>query len=88
MRKEQRREAGCPARNTWAYFGIGALSPGFGREPAANLAQTAPPVRPAWAAQVDRVFAEWDRPDSPGCAVALYKDGKAVYKHDKAYRTR
>lgn len=51
-------------------------------------AQTAPPVRPAWAAQVDRVFAEWDRPDSPGCAVALYKDGKAVYKHDKAYRTR
>ena len=25
-RKEQRREAGCPARNTWSYLGIGALS--------------------------------------------------------------
>ena len=24
-RKEQRREAGCPARNTWSYLGIGAL---------------------------------------------------------------
>jgi len=25
-RKEQRSEAGCPARNTWLYLGIGALS--------------------------------------------------------------
>lgn len=43
-------------------------------------AQTAPPARPAWAPQVDKVFAEWDRPDSPGCVLALYKDGKAVYE--------
>ena len=46
------------------------------------------PVRPAgqateasaaWAGAVDKVFAEWDRTDSPGCAVALYKDGQSVY---------
>lgn len=30
--------------------------------------------------QVDKIFAEWDKPDSPGCAVAVIKDGKIVYK--------
>lgn len=32
------------------------------------------------AAQVDKVFAKWDRPDSPGCALGVYQDGKIVYK--------
>lgn len=33
------------------------------------------------AAQVDKVFAKWDRPDSPGCAVGVYQGGRTVYKH-------
>ncbi len=41
-------------------------------------AQTAPPA-PAWSAQVDRVFAQWDRPDSPGCALGVYQDGRIAY---------
>jgi CubicO group peptidase (beta-lactamase class C family) len=32
------------------------------------------------AAQVDKVFAQFDKPDSPGCALAVIKDGQTVYK--------
>jgi CubicO group peptidase (beta-lactamase class C family) len=38
-------------------------------------AQTPGDARPA----VDRIFAEYAKPDSPGCAVALYKDGRIEY---------
>ncbi|MEM8535169.1 MAG: serine hydrolase domain-containing protein [Chloroflexota bacterium] len=30
--------------------------------------------------KVDALFSEWDRPDSPGFAVAIIKDGEIVYK--------
>jgi CubicO group peptidase (beta-lactamase class C family) len=30
--------------------------------------------------QVDKVFEKWDKPDSPGCALGVYKDGKIIYK--------
>lgn len=31
------------------------------------------------AAQVDQVFAQWDKPDSPGCTCAVMRDGEVVY---------
>jgi len=31
--------------------------------------------------QVDKVFEKWDKPDSPGCALGVYKDGNIIYKH-------
>lgn len=31
-------------------------------------------------AEVDKIFAQWDKPDSPGCALAVIKDGNIVYK--------
>lgn len=31
-------------------------------------------------AKVDRVFAEWDKPDSPGAALSVIKDGEIIYK--------
>ena len=31
------------------------------------------------AAQVDELFAQWDKPDSPGCACAVMRDGEVVY---------
>ena len=34
---------------------------------------------PAWVERVDRLFAEWDRPDSPGCALGVIQDGKLVH---------
>jgi CubicO group peptidase (beta-lactamase class C family) len=30
--------------------------------------------------QVDRIFAEWDRKDSPGCTVGALRDGRFVYQ--------
>ena len=30
--------------------------------------------------RVDKIFAQWDRSDSPGCAVAVIKDGVVLYK--------
>ena len=30
--------------------------------------------------KVDKIFAQWDKPDSPGCALGVYKDGQIVYK--------
>ncbi len=30
--------------------------------------------------KVDKIFAQWNKPDSPGCALGVYKDGQIVYK--------
>jgi CubicO group peptidase (beta-lactamase class C family) len=30
-------------------------------------------------ARVDRIFAQWDRKDSPGCALSVIRDGKLAY---------
>jgi len=30
--------------------------------------------------KVDQLFAKWDKPDSPGCALVVVKDGEIVYK--------
>ena len=32
------------------------------------------------APQIDAIFTEWDKSDSPGCALAVVQDGKIVYK--------
>ena len=33
------------------------------------------------AARVDPLFATWNRPDSPGCAVGISRDGAVIYEH-------
>jgi len=30
--------------------------------------------------KVDKIFAQWDKTDTPGCALAVVKDGRIVYK--------
>lgn len=42
-------------------------------------AQEPPSQAPPWAAQVNAVFAQWDRPGSPGCALGVYQDGRIAY---------
>src|SRR5262245_34956696 len=32
------------------------------------------------AGKVNQLFAEWDMPGSPGCALAIVKDGQVIYK--------
>jgi CubicO group peptidase (beta-lactamase class C family) len=31
--------------------------------------------------KIDQVFAQWNHPDTPGCALAVIRDGRIVYKH-------
>ena len=47
---------------------------------ASTPGQQGAPARPAWVADVDKVFAALDSPESPGCAVGLYKDGTIAYE--------
>ena len=30
--------------------------------------------------QVDGLFKQWDKPDSPGCVIAILKQGNIIYK--------
>jgi len=30
--------------------------------------------------KIDKIFAQWDKPDSPGCEIAVIKDGAIIYK--------
>src|SRR6266853_2275486 len=36
-------------------------------------------------AKVDKLFALWDRKDSPGAAIVVVKDGAVVYQHGYGY---
>jgi CubicO group peptidase (beta-lactamase class C family) len=45
------------------------------------VAQTSPTGSPNQLNEkVDKLFAQWDKPDSPGCVLGVIKDGKLVYK--------
>jgi CubicO group peptidase (beta-lactamase class C family) len=48
---------------------------------AAGLLQARPAAQqaPPWAGPVDAVFAQWDRPGSPGCALGVFQDGRITY---------
>jgi CubicO group peptidase (beta-lactamase class C family) len=46
----------------------------------ASSAGRAQTLTPNMAKQVDKVFAKWDRADSPGCALGVYRGGQVVYK--------
>ena len=35
---------------------------------------------PGESAQVDQLFTEWDKPTSPGCALAIMRDGHIIYE--------
>ena len=36
-------------------------------------------------AKVDKLFAQWERQDSPGAAIVVVKDGAVVYEHGYGY---
>lgn len=47
----------------------------------AGLLGLACAVADSRSAQVDAVFGEYDKPDSPGCALGIIQDGNLIYKH-------
>jgi CubicO group peptidase (beta-lactamase class C family) len=55
-----------------------ALAPGPGalaQAPSSMTTDTEPT-----AAKVDHLFAQWDKPDTPGCALAVIKGGQIIHK--------
>ena len=44
-----------------------------------GIAQTT--VGPQQTQGIDRIFEKWNRPGSPGCAVAVMQNGQIIYKH-------
>lgn len=40
-----------------------------------------PPASPEPKAKIDALFREFDRSDSPGCALGVFRDGKVAYAH-------
>ena len=51
----------------------------FGQEQNAASVHSSP--ADSMTARVDKLFAQWDKPDSPGCALGIIKDGKLIYTH-------
>ncbi len=48
----------------------------------ASRAQSAPQkLPPEMTTQIDKIFEKWNRTDTPGCALGVYKDGAIVYEH-------
>ena len=39
------------------------------------------PIASTLEGKVDQLFALWDRPDSPGAAIAIMRDGEVIYQH-------
>src|SRR5512133_1600624 len=61
--------------------GVGTPNPASPAPAAAmpTTSSTATALPAALAGQIDALFAPWDRPDSPGCAVALGREGNVEY---------
>ena len=64
----------CPR---WLSLGLAAIL----LVPGAVRAQQARTANNALSARIDQVFAPWDRPGSPGCAVGAGRDGATLYTH-------
>src|ERR1044071_1238705 len=57
-----------------------ALAFVFGWATFAQVPSATPTPAETMTARVDQLFAQWDKPDTPGCALAVIKGGQIVYK--------
>jgi CubicO group peptidase (beta-lactamase class C family) len=64
----------------WNLFAIAILTTAFISIDCACAMAAAAAVADESAA-VNKLFKEWDKPSSPGCAVAVMKDGRITYQH-------
>jgi CubicO group peptidase (beta-lactamase class C family) len=51
----------------------------FGQEQKTAKANSSPGE--SVTARVDKLFAQWNKSDSPGCALGIVRDGQLIYKH-------
>jgi len=73
---ERKRSTATPFARVAALVGLACLLVLSAVGPA--RAQT-PPGGPPPIAQVDKIFAQWDKPNSPGCSLAVIRNGSIVY---------
>jgi len=59
---------------------IGELTLMTGVAAFAQSKPNAPATDKSVTARVDEVFSRFDKPDSPGCALSVMKDGQIIYK--------
>ena len=62
-------------RSAVTLLGLVLLAPG-----ALAQSKDAGPQADTIDGRVDKLFANWDKPESPGCALAVIKDGSIIYK--------
>jgi CubicO group peptidase (beta-lactamase class C family) len=48
----------------------------------AGAASVPPPISAQEAQKIDALFAQWSKPDTPGCALNVVKDGATIYQHN------
>jgi CubicO group peptidase (beta-lactamase class C family) len=62
-------------------FVLAVNTPAFTQVPSATPTASAP-TGAALTAKVDQLFAQWDKPDTPGCALGVIKDGQIAYRRN------
>jgi CubicO group peptidase (beta-lactamase class C family) len=48
----------------------------------AGAASTGAPISPQKAQKIEALFDKWSKPDTPGCALDVVKDGGTIYQHN------
>ena len=61
-------------------YAIGLLTLMIGGAAVGQSKPNPPGTDKAIGARVDEVFARFDKPDSPGCALAVIREGQVIYK--------
>ena len=64
-------------RHRWSSLGLAVVV----IVPRVAAGQPARGASNALSARIDQIFAPWDRPGSPGCAVGVGRDGRVLYTH-------
>ena len=64
-------------RHRWSSLGLALVI----IVPRVAAGQPARVASNALSARIDQIFAPWDRPGSPGCAVGVGRDGRVLYTH-------
>jgi CubicO group peptidase (beta-lactamase class C family) len=67
----------CPKLAAIATILLGSITPCRGQAVAASDQTQSEPST----ARVDHLFAQWDKPDSPGCSVGVSRAGQLLYEH-------
>ena len=78
MNSRHRQEIEMPRNKLGRVAAMALVVLGLALTAHSRSARTTTTVTPA---QVNDIFAKWNKPDSPGCALAVIQNGNIVYEH-------